>query len=135
MELKKGDTIRQGDVLLEYMGNDEIPDRDKLHHVNGGLVVMGEGSDHGHYATGDVEVLEIPAQAEMREQTFAPKGEDLDTTVGYLSVNTEGKLQHLYAKTKEQAEHLPIDLPPGNYRINRQREYDPFQKAMRRVAD
>ena len=135
MVLKKGDTIRQGDVLLEYLETDSIPNRENLQVVESGLVVMGEGSDHGHYATGDVQVLGIPTQSVMRDQIFAPRGENVDTTIGYLTVNTEGKLQHLYSKTKEQAEHLPITLPMGNYRIVRQREYDPFEKAARIMAD
>lgn len=135
MRLKKGDTIRQGDVLLEYMGDDAIPNQNKLTRIESGLVVMGEGSDHGHFATGDVDVLEIPEMKDVREMIFTPKGEDVDTTVGYLVVNKEGKIQHLDARTKEPAEHKPIDLPNGNYRVIRQREYDPFSKQIIRVND
>jgi len=32
-------------------------------------------------------------------------------------------------------EHSPIKLPPGDYKIGIQREYDPFEQIIREVAD
>lgn len=32
-------------------------------------------------------------------------------------------------------EHATIALPPGEYKVIRQREYDPYERAARQVAD
>ena len=52
-----------------------------------------------------------------------------DPFVMYLVVDNTAKLEHL----RSFDTHSPISIPPGVYRINRQREYTP--EGFRRAAD
>lgn len=107
----KKSIYRQGDVLLKQI--ESIPA--KALKAKTAVVAVGEGH-HEHKAVGDVDVLEL-------EETL------------YLAVNTEGKLIHVHTGTETQADHLPIELPPGNYEVVHQRNYNPYEKAIERVRD
>ena len=109
--MKKPRIYRQGDCLIKQI--DSIPTTAKKAKTT--VVAVGEGH-HEHKAIGDVEVLEV------------------DETL-YLAVNTEGKLVHVHTGTETQADHLPIDLPAGNYEVIHQRAYNPYEKAIERVLD
>lgn len=102
---------RQGDVLLKKVTS--IPS--KAVKAKSTVVAEGEGH-HEHKAIGDVEVM--------------AHGETL-----YLAVNTEGKLVHVHTGTETQADHLPLELPAGNYEVVHQRNYNPYEKAIERVRD
>lgn len=102
---------RQGDVLLKKIST--IPA--KAVKSKTAVVAEGEGH-HEHKAIGDVDVLELDEKL-------------------YLAVNTEGKLVHVHTGTETQADHLPLDLPTGNYEVVHQRNYDPYKKAAERVRD
>lgn len=52
-----------------------------------------------------------------------------DEFVSYLDVEKESNVVHL----RNFDTHAPVTLPPGQYRITRQREYTP--KGFRRAAD
>lgn len=110
--------LRQGDVLLESV--DSIPAGAKkrsLKSYNDRLLVRGESANHAHYATGEVDVLE--------------KDEDL-----YLDVFSDAQLKHLLISSGVWTkEHKPIELDLGKYRVIRQREYNPYEKAMQQVQD
>jgi len=105
---------RQGDVLLERI--DTIPAKSKI--VRDKIIAHGENSDHCHRVTDEVEVLEAEGKT-------------------FLRVSKEGKLEHVKVSNPEQwtGEHHPISLPPGNYEVIRQREYDPYEKHIRNVQD
>lgn len=45
----------------------------------------------------------------------------------YVRVSGKGSLVH--------EEHNIIELPAGDYRVVRQREYDPYDRAIRQVVD
>jgi len=114
---------RQGDVLLEKLN--VLPDRNA---TNESLLVRGEGRNHGHFIKGDaVDIL---------------KAEDSETTSGgglvtqYIDVREEAVLEHLLIDSGEWTqEHNPIAIPPGKYRVIKQREFNPYSKAIRAVRD
>jgi hypothetical protein len=114
---------RQGDVLLEKLN--AIPERSRTDET---LLVRGEGRNHGHFIKGEaVEIL----NAEDNELTG---GGGLVTQ--YLDLKTEAALEHLLIDSGEWTqEHAPIIIPPGKYRVIKQREYNPYSKAIRAVKD
>jgi hypothetical protein len=105
---------RQGDVLLEKV--DTIPAQSKP--VKEKVIAFGESSDHCHRVTDNVDVLESNGET-------------------FLHVNTKGRLEHVRVSDPLQwtGEHHPIELPPGNYKVIRQKEYDPYEKHARAVQD
>lgn len=113
---------RQGDVAVVRI--DRLPDglvttpRDALGHV---VLALGEGSGHRH-ALRDEHVT---------SWRFAGSG---DADVDFIEVGGAGSatLNHEYA-SGVMAEHHPLTLPPGLYRIKRQVEYSP--KGIVRVED
>ncbi|MCA1764118.1 MAG: hypothetical protein ABR574_06185 [Cryomorphaceae bacterium] len=114
---------RQGDVLLEKI--DEIPKRKTTKET---LLVRGEGRNHGHFISGDeLDIFE----GEMEETTSSG-----GLVTHYLNVQAEAVLEHkLIASHAWTGEHAPILLPPGRYRVIKQREYNPFSRAIRAVKD
>lgn len=103
---------RQGDILIVPV--DELPRGLTEVPRENGKIVLAEGE-----ATGHLHEIEAP------EATFLAA--DLDEIEGrFLAIEAEVALDH--------PEHDAIALPPGNYEVRRQQEY---QEAggIRRVAD
>jgi hypothetical protein len=99
---------RQGDVLVERVNM--IPPGARPVPRDNGRVVLAYGEVTGH------------AHAiEEREVTML----EVDAGIRYLDVQMEAFLRH--------EEHATVPLPPGKYRVVRQREYTP--EAIRNVAD
>lgn len=102
---------RQGDVLVERIGS--LPAKCKKLDREHGRVVLAHGEVTGHaHAIADehVDLFETEKEA----------------GVTFLEVRAAmAALKH--------DEHSTITLPPGNYRVTRQREYSP--EAIRNVAD
>lgn len=110
MELKKMDLIRQGDVLLVPVR--EIPADAKPVKRRRGRLILAEGEVTGHHhaiAEPDVELLETKAHEVFLSVMAAPA----------LLVHEE---------------HATLTIPPGTYRVVRQREYQP-RELPRNVAD
>ncbi len=101
---------RQGDVLLQRV--DTIPDGLQAVPLDKGRVILayGEVTGHAHAVEGDVRFL--AADLEELEERF-------------LHVEREASVVH--------EEHDTIALPPGDYRVVRQREYAPERPTY--VAD
>lgn len=95
------------------------------------------------YRHGDIlicKVYSIPADAKTRNTNIILEGEvtshfhrlhggvilEKDDAV-YLRVVEDGKVTH--------EEHNTIALPVGDYQIIRQREWNPYEKAIRQVQD
>lgn len=111
---------RQGDVLIERIS--KIPTtatkQKKSAHI---ILAHGEVTGHHH-------CLELADPADWwKEGEIAPTLEKPSTLAGEIFVNLKvpAKVTH--------DEHSTIDLPVGNYRISRQREYSP--EAIRNVND
>jgi hypothetical protein len=103
---RENQMYRQGDVLIVPVGH--VPASAKSRKT-GTRVVLAEGEVTGHAHT----VSAVDAELFVDEVEM------------YLKVNTETGLTH--------EEHATITLPPGDYKIVRQREYSP--EAIRQVAD
>ena len=110
---------RQGDLLIEL--TDEQP-RGEV--TTERLVLRGEGRDHGHFLTGDCEIFS------------ASRFEEDEQLSHFVRVNGQCVVEHLLISTGNPTrEHDPIPLKPGTYRIIRQREYNPYARAIRLIRD
>jgi hypothetical protein len=98
---------RQGDVLVESVAT--VPPGAVAVARKDGRLVLAEGESTGH----------AHAIASRRAQMLERAG------VLYLVLLARARLLH--------EEHGPITLPPGTYRVIRQREYHP--EEIRLVAD
>lgn len=102
---------RQGDIMLERI--DTIPAGAKEEAPKDGRIVLAYGEVTGH------------------AHAFYGKG------VRYFAPNDQG-VAHIRVEGEEPAmlqheEHSTIPVPPGAYRVIRQREYHP--EELRTVAD
>lgn len=102
---------RQGDVLVERVAG--LPDGLRVVPLEGGNVILAHGEATGHWH-GFTESAAALLETES--------GEHADR---YLQLDEPAVLRH--------AEHAPIELPAGIYRVRRQREYSP--EEVRNVAD
>lgn len=102
---------RQGDVLIAE--TTEIPDGLKLVPKDDGRVILayGEVTGHAHAVQGEAELFFADDITELEER--------------FMRIEQEVQVVH--------EEHDTIVLPPGNYRVQRQREYAP--EEIRTVAD
>ena len=113
-------TTRQGDVVLVRI--DTLPEgliptkRDKHDRI---VLAHGEKSGHGH-AIRDKSVCGFRLASTGDDPTGVSGGVD------YIEVggSSPATLAHEYA-SGAMAEHHPITLPPGVYRVALQREYSP----------
>ena len=96
---------RQGDVLIERV--DSIKGK-AVKKNNKIILAHGEATGHHHAITDDTTIL-----------FNGPNGEV------YIDVTEHTELTH--------QEHSSIAIPPGKYRVVRQREYTP--EAIRNVID
>ena len=123
-----GKTARQGDVMLVRV--DKLPEgliateRDKIGRI---VLAHGERSGHGH-------AIRERNVCGFRLATTEPDPSGVSGGVDYIEVGGSGAatLAHEYA-SGDMAEHLPITLPPGVYRVALQREYTP--EAIVRAVD
>lgn len=103
---------RQGDVLV--IGVDTIPDKATLILSQNGQIVLAEGETTGH--------CHAITMTDNNVELFAVANE-VDHWLRVRSRSAE--LRH--------EEHGTITVPPGEYRVIRQREYYP--REIRRVVD
>jgi hypothetical protein len=101
---------QQGDVILKVV--DSIPSEAKAVSAKSGRYILAEGESTGHAHA----VLECPA-VELYER---------DGTL-YLKVAEETEIVH--------EEHRKQTVAPGVYEVSRVIEVDPFEDAIRTVAD
>lgn len=98
--------LRQGDVLLIAAN---VPEKATVRDSGRSVLARGEQTGHHHVIQGDVDVLTLPGVG-----TFTRVGPD------------GAELVH--------DEHSTINVPQGDYRVMRQREYSP-ERAPVRVTD
>jgi len=107
--MKKNNYYQHGDVILKRIEN--IPQGIKKESINNRIVLAdGENTGHAH-------AISETKKAELFK----------DGSIIYLKVDQPVKLKH--------EEHKTIIIEPGNYEIDRVKEYDPFEKEIRRVPD
>ena len=108
-----GGYLLHGDVIL-FMTNETPVEFSKMTPEPMSALAYGELSGHLHQVQGVA-------------------GVDFD-----LRVNERTKERHLRVVNPvllKHQEHSPIKLPPGDYKISIQREYDPFEEIIRSVQD
>lgn len=118
---KTNNHYRQGDVLIEQIA--EIPSTARKQR-RAKKVILAHGEITGHHH--QLQVAD-PADWWKGEQEIAPTLEKPKTLAGelFLGLPQGGVVTH--------PEHGQIILPPGNFRVIRQREYSP--EEIRNVAD
>jgi hypothetical protein len=105
--------FRQGDILL--LPCPRIPSSAVPEAPEEGLVVLARGEHTGHRHV-------------MNSDRVAFFREDGTGSGGFIKVTGEAPVD------LSHEEHSPLAVPPGNYRVVRQREYQP-QARPRRVMD
>lgn len=121
-------TARQGDVMLVRV--DSLPtgliptERDRLGRI---VLAHGEKSGHGH-------AIRNPFVASFRLEGTRPDPTGVSGGVDYIEVggSEAATLNHEY-ESGQMADHHPIELPPGVYKVALQREYSP--EAIVRAQD
>ena len=117
---------RQGDVMIERI--DKLPDglTEAKRDVHGHIVLaLGEHSGHRH-AIRDKHVTSFLRPTAERDAA-------LSADVDYILVGGNGAtLNHEYV-SGVKADHDPVLLAPGAYKVTGQREYSP--QAIRRAVD
>jgi len=103
----------QGDMLITKIG--ELPGGLVDKQLENGVYVLA------HSETGHHHVIR-PDSARVYEAKNDP-------FLAYMVVEHPARIEHL----RSFDTHHPIDVTPGVYRINRQREYTP--EGLRRAAD
>lgn len=101
---------RQGDVLIEQIA--ALPAAVQERKPSKGRIILALGEATGHHHA-------------LEERDAADWWKTEGTEEQFLDVKTATEVTH--------QEHAPIVLPPGSYRVHRQREYTP--EAIRNVAD
>lgn len=105
----------QGDMCIEEVADAPVSG-DVIAPASDGATVIGEGEFTGHrHALFDAGVTLF------RDETLATDMPDA-LYVGHLKI--EGPAARLVHE-----EHATIDLPPGTYRVRRQREYVESMRA------
>lgn len=110
---------QQGDVLLFKVNATELKrEREAMYnpvkYTRTNVLQHGEATGHAHrIASPGFQIFESTQWN--------------GSTLKYLNLKTVGLLSH--------EEHKPIKLPKGVYKIEIVREYDHFQKVVRKVRD
>lgn len=111
---------RQGEVtILRILDQFDLPDWPALPMEDGKMIV-------GHSETGHHHVIERPEAVRI-----VAKPDNAAMTILRMVVSEPTKVMHLRGTDTHDA----IPLPPGNYEIRGQVEYDPYAEAVRRAAD
>jgi hypothetical protein len=111
---------RQGDVLIECIS--KIPTTAKQQKKSK-RIILAHGEVTGHHHT-----LETRDSADWWKEGEIPTTNEKPTQLAgalFVMLAKGGAVTH--------QEHSKIELPKGNYRITRQREYSP--ERIRNVAD
>ena len=112
--------FRQGDVFLERVADDQLPDGLVQVRRDNGRIVLAYGEVTGH----------AHAIAERNATLYSEPGTD----ERWLVIRAAGAtIEGGGAVLIRHEEHAAITLEPGVYRVGRQREYSP--EEIKYVAD
>ncbi len=113
--MKKHDTIRQGDVLLVYIGDDAPDGLTEVEHEGRVILAYGEVTGHAHAINSGAKMFRF------------------DPDKGYQGIVSDTLVQVSRPAALTHEEHDRIELPAGNYLLVHQVEYTP--EELRRVQD
>jgi hypothetical protein len=109
----KAKQFRQGDLLFVRTRRKKSSN---LKVKDNGIIALGEVSGHGH----------------VLKNGLLLEDENGDM---YIDAQLDAIVEHVYVTTGMPAEHKPIPLEKGFYKVIQKRQYDPFEKAIQRVQD
>ena len=114
------DQLRQGDVFIERVAADQLPNGLLEIARDQGRIVLayGEVTGHAHAIAERNATLFGKTGTDERWLVIRPSGTTTETSAGAV-------IRH--------EEHAPVVLDPGVYKVLRQREYSP--EAIKYVAD
>ncbi len=119
--------FRQGDVLVELV---EALPKDKANVVpreeRGLVLAHGETTGHAHVIHDHGAIL-------MSFDLKASNGRPA-TTERYLRLERQTMLSH-EEPGGQKADHEPIDLPAGTYKVTIQRQWEPDERGWSAVMD
>jgi len=118
--MKNQNHYRQGDVLIERIN--KIPTT-AVKQKRSRRILLAHGEVTGHH-----HCLEVSDPADWWKDGEIPTTNEKPSFLAgalFLSLPAGGAVVH--------QEHSKIELPPGNFKVTRQREYSP--EAIRNVAD
>lgn len=98
---------QQGDILIKPFKPKKNTLK-KKHLKKNNIIAWGEATGHSHRVIGDHEIYDT--------------GHFM-----YLNAKTEVEVRH--------EEHKPIKIPPGVYQLDGVREFNHFDREIRRVVD
>lgn len=114
-----GINVHGGDVQLYGLTALPEGERKVINDIPGRILARGETSGHCHVLTGDVEIVEIDGQK------YACVGNDGAYHQHYM----ESRLsEQTFTENRNisDCDHVkPCWIPPGNYRIGLDQQYDP----------
>lgn len=112
----------QGDLLLQSV--DRIPRGAKKSPDN--IIALGEATNHAHILDGGQTAIYT------FNESFWNK--DAIPTI-FIEIKKDTILRHINISTGKQADHAPVELPPGIYKVIHQVEMNPFDRKLRLVLD
>jgi hypothetical protein len=111
--IMKAKQIRQGDLLFVRTRRKKSSN---LKVKDNNIIALGEVSGHGH----------------VLKNGLLLEDENGDM---YVDAQMDAIVEHVYTTTGMPAEHKPVLLEKGFYKVIQKRQYDPFEKAIQRVLD
>jgi hypothetical protein len=117
--------VRQGDVL--FIREDGIKGVAEI-APKGDRIVLAIGETSGHCHAID--------SSKARFYRLAQDAERIELVVDRMLHVIERAVVHVestHSRARQDERHIPVTLPPGNYRVRVMREYDPFM--VRSTAD
>jgi hypothetical protein len=123
MSNKKPKQLRQGDVFLKRIDENELPVDLKFEAQQEVVLAEGEVTGHFHRVSNvlDSAVIDHPDLPQVAIPEDGEEGEK------YLKVGSDAGAKLIHD------EHDTVDLPKGTYKVTRQREYVP--EGQRMVSD
>ncbi|NLH78683.1 MAG: hypothetical protein GX465_16775 [Acidobacteria bacterium] len=103
---------------------DRVPRRAKKSPDN--IIALGEATNHAHILDGGQTAIYT------FNESFWNK--DAIPTI-FIEIKKDTILRHINISTGKQADHAPVELPPGIYKVIHQVEMNPFDRKLRLVLD
>lgn len=112
--------IRQGDILLQQIDAGIIPAPSNMIPIqNSRTLALGEATGHHHTFTNPQQ--QVLLYRDMKN------GKPDEPELVQVIAKEGAELTH--------QEHNAITVPEGTYKVVREQEYNPFEKALQRTVD
>jgi hypothetical protein len=120
---------RQGDVFIQKTS--KAVDLSKMKKKVYDVIVEGESKNHTHYITSNKHPGDVAVYENEGGDMFVHVPEHvMDAQIEHLLQGIGGISTGVWTK-----EHTAIPVEPGIYEVKIQHAYNPYLKAMEKVAD